>query len=436
MTAERGLGPRSCASRLVHIGTLGRMTAKGKKTGSGQMRAAVYSSTGTARDVLRVEQVQRPRPKRGELLVRVVAASVNVVDIKLRKVTVSSLARPLPKTPGCDIAGFVQQAPRESKFDEGDRIFAMLQKVFTSRGGCAEYAVVPEKDAARAPAISLVYAASLPLVALTTLQGIDSVDWKRTHSQRNKQQEKQKGDHDGSSEQLKCLVQAGSGGLGSFAVQYCAHVLGMNVCSTCSASNAEFVKSLGASRIIDYRSEDFASSVSGMHLVFDPIAYATEAKTWNSNVMTSGAHYVSIASSSWDQTRDERDPFNLAVPEARFDWVALEKMRAFKRNNAARLGSGGAWHYGPVFVEADGPRLERVRRLVEEGKIMPQVERVYPLEQIAEAHEHVESGHTRGKVVVQITTEEQRLEAQEEVAAKESVQQSAEESLPSSSKPH
>lgn len=364
------------------------------------MRAAVYMRAGEAHDVLTVQHTKAPSPSRRDLLVRVIACSVNVMDTKLRKVGITGIVRPLPKTPGCDIAGFVERAPRGSKFDPGDRVFAMLPQVHTTYGGCAELAAVPERFAARAPAISLVEAASLPLVALTIVQGVDDVlnhpSWRAKERSR---------EHERDQEPCNALVQAGSGGLGTFAIQYCSNELGMRVWTTCSTSNMDFVRSLGASHVVDYTNEDFTYSVSLMDLVIDPLAYLNEKRTWESNVLAPGGHYVSIASSSWEQTRGELDPCNLAPPEARPDRVVGERLRGFKRNTLSRLSGNCAWHHGPVFVRGDCAGLERVRRLVDEGKVAPQVECVYGLDEIADAHAHVESGKTRGKVVVQIMPE-------------------------------
>lgn len=352
------------------------------------MRVAVYRRAGKASDVLSVDNVPRPgAPSRGEVLVRVVASSVNVLDVKLRSQELSRITRPLPKTPGIDIGGVVSSAPRTSKFKRGDRVFAMLQKVFTGKGGTAEYALIPEQHCAHAPSsCSLVGAASLPLVGLTILQGVDKAV---KHS------------HWSTAENNTALVQAGSGGLGTFAVQYLAHHLGMDVATTCSSERTEYMKGLGASRVIDYRNQDFTKECTSTYLIVDPLAYMLERQTWSSTLLIArGGHYVSIAASSWEPSNSERDPLGFAVPEARMDWVIAEMMRAQFRNLF-----GHANHHGPVFVEADRQRLERVQKLVDEGKVLPQVEKVYSMDEIADAHAHVESGRTQGKVVVQVADE-------------------------------
>lgn len=146
----------------------------------------------------------------------------------------------------------------------------MLRKLFTSYGGSAEFAVAPEKHVARAPSCGLVEAGSLPLVGCTVLQAVEPILSKYWNN-----------DARGKS----ALVQAASGGLGTFAVQYCANVLGMEVTAVCSGKKAEYVHSLGARHVVDYTERDFSTCVTGMDLVIDPLRYMNEGKTWSSNVL-------------------------------------------------------------------------------------------------------------------------------------------------------
>lgn len=390
-----------------------------------EMRAAVYWRHGLADTVLEVrEEYPVPTPKEDELLIRVAAAGLNPVDVKLRNDRIRTFMRPLPKVTGCDIAGYVEAAPEGSSFKHGDTVFAMLD-ILGEYGGVADFAIAKQKNVARAPTSGFIKAGSLALTSLTILQTVDPIVEKYW-------QNDAKG--------KRVLVQAASGGLGTFAVQFCANVLGMEVTAVCSGRNADYVRSLGAKHVVDYTKEDFTEVVTGMDLVIDPLRFMNERKTWNSNVLAPGGafnysvslmsnlhrfnhllnnvgnmfrstkthdhhcagHYASIASSNWDQSKERQDPLGVAIPEARIDTIMLEKARSFWRNSLATLMSSKPFHHGPTFVQPNGDQLERVRQYVDAKKVLPQVDHVYSIEQIAEAHKHVESGRTRGKVVINL----------------------------------
>ena len=202
------------------------------------MRAVVYQKHGNA-SVLQLDlHHPRPVPRNGQVLVRVMASALNPVDFKNRRNRVPHFLIPLPKIPGCDIAGVVVEASSSSTFRVGERVAAMLP-IYGSRWGAhAEFVAVNEAFLARVGnETDFVSAAAMPLAALTVVQSF-----------RNLQ---------GNTQDKKILIHAGAGGVGIFAVQYANRVLGMSVATTASSAKAELLQKLGADRVIDYRNENF-----------------------------------------------------------------------------------------------------------------------------------------------------------------------------------
>ncbi len=194
----------------------------------------------------------------------------------------------------------------------------------------------------------------------------------------------------------KILIQAGSGGLGTFAIQYCSHVLGMHVATTCSSSSAELVRSLGASVVIDYHTEQFERRVQNYDFVLDPMGHRYAARTLNSGVLRRGGHYIHVAGSDWPPSRQDK-----TIAEAAPLRLATTLTKQWWRNTATRLGMGDSY-YHLIFVHPDGKLLGEVARYVDQGKIAPVIDLTFSLQQTAEAHRYLEAGHARGKVVITI----------------------------------
>ncbi|KAJ1437203.1 chaperonin 10-like protein [Ochromonadaceae sp. CCMP2298] len=235
------------------------------------MRAVYYDQHGGEEVMQETAYMIRPKPSKGQVQVRVAASSVNPVDIKLRENALSTALLPLPKIPGSDICGVVVNS-QSDLFREGDRVFGSMP-LLQSWGGAAEYASIDATLLALVPPhLSDVQAASLPLVGQTVIQALRSfVDFYA---------------HDTAGRRV--LVQAAAGGVGSFAVQYCKHVLGMQVYATCSAHNAAFVRSIGADWVVDYSTHRFEDEVHGVDLVLDPMPYLYEQRTLSSGVLKKG----------------------------------------------------------------------------------------------------------------------------------------------------
>ena len=192
------------------------------------------------------------------------------------------------------------------------------------------------------------------------------------------------------------LIQAGSGGVGSFAIQYCKHVLGMYVATTCSTGSVDLVRSLGADQVIDYTREDFTDVVKDFDCVFDPLPYVNEERTMRSSVLKAdGSHYIHIASS--DPKLNPGDPgtdgLGAAIPEAR-----LGNMVALAYKHVKSWFSHVKFH--SVFVFADQATLRQVSEAVASGKVKPVIDGEFLLAELAAAHDYVGTGHCHGKVLV------------------------------------
>jgi NADPH:quinone reductase-like Zn-dependent oxidoreductase len=294
-------------------------------------------------EVLRLDDIPRPSPAAGEVLIRVRAMGVNPVDWKLR----SGAARkhmelPMPAILGGDIAGEIDQAGAGVEgFKAGDAVYAMVGLT----GAYAQYVSVKASMVAPKPkTMSIVEAASVPLAALTAWQGLFE-HGKLHHGQ-------------------TVLVHAAAGGVGIFAVQF-AKAAGAKVIGTTSAKNADFVKSLGADQTIDYKSVAFEKEVSGVDLVVDLLG--GEIAERSIAVLKPGGVLIQISPGS---------------P------ATAEKAKAAKVTAM------------PVRVHTDGGQLREIAGLIDAHKVKTSIAATFPLAEAGRAHELSKEGHTRGKIVL------------------------------------
>jgi len=355
------------------------------------MKAAYYDEHGGESKLKVSDYMIRPKPSDGQILIKVHASCVNPVDVKLHENNVPRQFLPLPKIVGTDVCGTVitVDRSRSNAFEIGDRVVAMMPHLFSGWGSACEYVAIDERLACHAPNnANDLEAASLPLVGLTVLQGFESFVEHHRHDTAG-----------------KCvLIQAGAGGLGTFAIQYCKYFLDMVVYATCSTRNKDFVRSLGADYAIDYTCEDFDDVVQDMDVVFDPLCHLYEDRTFRSQVLKPrGSFYIKVASSPHALQQEDRDPLGLAIPEAQPRKLVQGWCSWLVRSMLFHMGCG-VTHYDAIYVRPDGARLAQVVELVESGKIKPVVDHVFPLAQIAEAHAQVRQGHTRGKVALRISS--------------------------------
>jgi alcohol dehydrogenase len=320
-------------------------------------------------DVVRIEETARPTPGPGDLLVAVHAASINPVDFKIRDGALKVLVRyPMPLTLGNDLSGVVEEVgPNVTRYKPGDCIYARLDK--NRIGAFAEWALVSEQAAASKPAgISHVEAASLPLVGLTAWQAL--IDLGKV------------------SRGQKVLIHAGSGGVGTFAIQLAKH-LGAYVATTASARNHDLVKRLGADEVIDYRTTRFEDLLSDYDMVFDTQGGDTLERSFR--VVRRGGTIVTVG----------------GKPDAKFAraWGlsgVLVFVLGILSRKVTRLARERGVSFEYLFMHPSGQQLSEIGALVDQGVIKPVIDRTFSLVEARDGLAYVESGRAVGKVVIEI----------------------------------
>src|SRR5215207_3879532 len=333
-----------------------------------RMKAAIIDRYGS-NDLVRLAEVAVPTMGPTDLLVRVRAASVNPLDVKTRAGQVKVLLKyRFPLVLGSDLAGEVAEVGAEvTRFRKGDAVYARLDA--ERIGAFAEYAVVRDGAAAVKPTnVTFEEAASLPLVALTAWQALVEIG-KLGAGQR-------------------VLIHAGSGGVGSIAIQLARH-LGATVFTTVGRRNVELVERLGADVPIDYRSERFEDVARDCDLVLDSQGGDTLVRSFE--CVRPGGVVVSIGGtpSAAFARRWGLNPL-LVLALGVMSWKAT----AAARRHKAR--------YEYLFMRADGEQLREITRLVEGGVIKPLVDKVFPLQQVRDALAYSEAGRATGKVVITV----------------------------------
>jgi NADPH:quinone reductase-like Zn-dependent oxidoreductase len=333
------------------------------------MKAALIDRYGS-NDAVSVADIDIPTLGATDLLVRVHAASVNPVDIKTRDGKLKTLLKyRFPLVLGNDLSGVVSDVgSRVTRFKKGDAVYARVDK--NRIGTFAEFAVVRDGAAALKPTnVTFEEAASLPLVALTAWQALVEIGRLGANQ--------------------RVLIHAGSGGVGSVAIQLARH-MGATVFTTVGKRNVELVKRLGANVAIDYRSERFEDVAKDCDVVLDSAGGDTLVRCFE--CVKPGGVVVSINSSTPSPAFARSWGLNPIVVFA--IRVLSRKPLAAARKHKAR--------YEYFFVHADGEQLGEIARLVESGAITPLVDTVFRLEEVRDALAYSESGQATGKVVIKV----------------------------------
>ena len=321
------------------------------------------------KDALRLADVPMPELHEDEVLVEVHAAGVNLLDSKIKSGEFKLiLPYRLPLVLGHDVAGVVVQVgPRVRQFKVGDEVYARADDFRI--GTFAEFVPVKEASLSLKPkGLTMEEAASIPLVALTVWQAL---------VERAKLKKGQ-----------KVFIQAGSGGVGTFAIQLAKH-LGATVATTTSTGNVPLVKSLGADIAVDYKKDDFEKVLSGYDVVLNSQDGKTLAKSMN--VLRPGGKLITISGPA--------DPaFADAIKAKWFVKQVIGLLSLGTRRMAKRLGVDFSF----LFMRADGSQLKQITSLVESGVIRPVVDKVFAFESTNEALAYVESGRAKGKVVIKV----------------------------------
>jgi NADPH:quinone reductase-like Zn-dependent oxidoreductase len=333
---------------------------------SATMRAAIAESYGGP-EVLEIADIAIPTPGPNGVLVRVYASSVNPVDWKLRKGLLSPLwDLRFPVIWGCDLSGVIEQVGSAiTLFKPGDEVYGFKHgKVAkTYRGTSAEYAVIPENSISRKPAnLSHEEAAAVPLAASTAWQAMV--------------------EQGGVTAGSRVLIHAAAGGVGTIAVQI-AKSLGAYVAATAGKKNQDFLRKLGADLVIDYTREQLEEKVSGYDFVLDGVGKSV----WPASlrVLRRGGRIATLAPPIPEEKSGKLRFFSTAL-----GGVIGGTVRAMAQGKRLII----------TQVKPRGAELEKITALIEAGKLRPVIEKVFPLEQIAEAHRLSESGHVRGKLVI------------------------------------
>jgi NADPH:quinone reductase-like Zn-dependent oxidoreductase len=322
------------------------------------MKAIVYTQYGPP-DVLQLKEVAKPVPKDNQVLVKVQAASINTLDLAMRgpflaRIITGGLLKPKDPRLGADIAGRVEAVGTNvTQFQPGDEVFGVVA------GGFAEYACAAENQVALKPAnLSFEEAAAIPVAALTALQGLRD----KGHIQKGQ----------------KVLIHGASGGVGTFAVQI-AKAFGAEVTAVCSTRNVDMARSIGADQVIDYTQKDVTRTgqrydlilaVNGYHPIF---AYRRALRPKGRYVLVGGS--------------------KAHVFQALLQALLLGPV--ISRTGKQQMGFMG-------IAKINQQDLVYVKELLEAGKVVPVIERRYPLGETAEALRYLEEGHARGKVVITV----------------------------------
>jgi NADPH:quinone reductase-like Zn-dependent oxidoreductase len=324
-----------------------------------------YAKTGS----LRLGDMPEPTVGENDVLVQVHAASVNVLDSKIKTGDFKQLLQyRLPLVLGNDVAGVVvHTGSRARQFKVGDEVYARPETLRI--GGFAELIAMNENVVARKPkSLSMEEAASIPLVALTAWQ----VLVERANLRKGQQ----------------VLIHAGSGGVGTIAIQLAKH-LGAFVATTTSTPNVDWVKRLGADVVVDYRKDDFEKILQGYDVVLNSLGGDVLEKSLQ--VLKPGGKLISISG----------PPDPAFAKDIRAPWFVRQVMRLLSyrvRKKAARRSVG----YSFLFMKPSGDQLREIGSLIDSGVIRPVVDRVFPFASTNEALAYVETGRAKGKVVVRV----------------------------------
>ena len=326
------------------------------------MKALQLIKYGEIKDSLAFNDVNKPTIQPTDVLIEVKAAAINPIDKSIILGNLQSmLPIPFPSTMAYDVSGIVvEKGDNVGDFEIGDLVYSRVPQ--EQMGTIAEYVAVTSVTVSKKPGnISFEEAASLPLAGLTALQSLE---------------------YAGIKENDKVLIHAGSGGVGSFAIQY-AKAKGAYVYTTTSTDNVNWVNKLGADRVIDYKTEDYKTIVKDVDIVFDTLGnnYTTEAF----EVVKQEGKVVSVAG-----PLDEASASSFGIPDYKLP------------KELAKLSSDKNADYKFIFMHPNGAHLSEIKSLIEDEKIKPIIDKVYPFSESIEAFTHLASGRAKGKIVIKI----------------------------------
>lgn len=332
------------------------------------MKALVFKRYGKA---TQPEFADVPRPAIGpdDILVQVHAVGLNPIDNMIPKGTFKPvLGFDLPATIGSDVAGIVAEVGSSVKrFKVGDAVFASVFDL--GRGTLADFVAVPQSVAAVKPvSLDFVEAAALPMVALTSWQALK--------------------ERAGLKPGQKIFIPAGSGGIGTFAIQLAKH-LGAKVGTTTSTGNVDLVKGLGADEVVDYKRQQFESVLRGYDMVLGTVRGDVIEKSLQ--ILNPNSVIVSLVG-----------PLDAAFARARHLNAVLRLVFSLMSLKIRRLAKKRDVGYSFLFVRPDGGQLAEIGGIIDAGGIRPVIDKVFPFDQATQALAYLETGRAKGKVIVRL----------------------------------
>lgn len=326
------------------------------------MKALQIIKYGAINESLSINEVAKPSVTPSDILVEVKAAGLNPIDYKLVKGNLKEMV-PLhfPSTIGFDISGVVVDKGADvGNFEIGDEVYARVPQ--EQMGTVTEYVAINSDVVAKKPSnSSFEEAAGLPLAGLTAIQALERVGLK---------------------ENDRVLIHAGSGGVGSFAIQY-AKFKGAIVYTTTSTKNVDWVKALGADRVIDYKTEDYKTIAKNLDIVFDTLGdeYTHEAF----EIIEEGGRVTTIVGPPDQETAKQMGMSDYEMPE--------ELSKLIEKKSAS---------YKLTWMQPNGEQLKSISKMVEDGEIKPIVDLIYAFEDGIDAYEYIATGRAQGKVIISI----------------------------------
>jgi NADPH:quinone reductase-like Zn-dependent oxidoreductase len=327
------------------------------------MKALQIVKYGEIKDSLSINEIEKPSVKPNDVLVQVKAASLNPIDYKMAEGHLKEmLPLKLPSTIGFDVSGVVVDKGADvNNFEIGDEIYSRVPQ--EQMGTVAEFVTINSDKVAKKPEnISFEEASGLPLTGLTAIQALEKAGIKKDD---------------------RILIHAGSGGVGSLAIQY-AKAKGAIVYTTTSSKNVDWVKALGADRVIDYKTEDYKEVANNLDIVFDTLGddYTFEAF----EIIKDGGKVTTIMGPPDEETAKQMGIKDYKLPEQ------LSKL--IKEKSAV---------YKYTWMQPNAQQLNDIKTMVEDGDIKPIVDLIYSFEDGIKAYEYLATGRAQGKVIISLT---------------------------------
>lgn len=330
------------------------------------MKAAQFTKYGEIATSVIISDIEKPAVGKDEVLIEAIASGVNPLDLKVIGGALKRVRKfTFPATLGYDVSGvIVEKGENVTDYNIGDEVYANVIK----QGTFAEFVAVKAKVISPKPKnITHEEAASLPLVGLTVIQSMQRAKLSA-------------GD--------KILIHAGSGGVGSFAIQY-AKEKGAFVYTTTSTDNVNWVKELGADVVIDYKKEDYRTIVKDIDVVFDTLGNTYTEDAFS--VIRKEGKVISLVGEIDEETAKRMKLNSFA-----------QLFLAWKRRKITKLMKSKNAYYSVVMMRANGKQLVEIKEMVEAGKIKPNIDKIFPLDQAKDALLYVQKGRTKGKVIINI----------------------------------